>query len=168
MVRKLGVPFQPELAMGAIGEGGVRVLNDEVLETVGIDRAELAETERRETAELDRRARRYRHGRPRIDLTGHTAIVVDDGLATGATARAACSVARAHGAARVVLAVPVAPPGWTDHLADAADEAVCVATPRGFIAIGQWYRDFAQTSDAEVVDCLEEAARRTAARPSQR
>ena len=160
MVRKLGVPFQRELGMGAIGEDGIRVLNDEVLRATGVTGQELAAVEAEETAELDRRARRYRHGRDRIDLRGRTAIVVDDGLATGSTARVACQIARARGAARVVLAVPVAPRDWTSRLADAADELVCVSTPSGFQAIGQWYLDFTQTSDQEVVDCLREAEHR--------
>jgi len=161
MVRKLGVPFQPELGMGAIGEDGVRVLNEEVLHATGVTPEEIETVQARESAELERRARRYRHGRDRIDLRGRTAIVVDDGLATGSTARAACQVARKRGAARVVLAVPVAPRGWASRLADAADEPVAVATPYGFEAVGQWYRDFAQTTDQEVIDCLEEAAHRT-------
>jgi putative phosphoribosyl transferase len=161
MVRKLGVPFQPELGMGAIGEGGVRVLNDEVLTATGVTRAEVEAVQKREAAELHRRARLYRRGRDRIDLHGRTVIVIDDGLATGSTARAACRVARAQGAARIVLAVPVAPRGWTARLADAADELVCLATPFGFQAIGQWYQDFAQTTDQEVIDGLDQAARRT-------
>jgi putative phosphoribosyl transferase len=160
MVRKLGVPSQPELAMGAIGEDGVCVLNEEVLDATGVTPEEMATVQARETAELERRALRYRRGRGRIDLRGRTAIVVDDGVATGSTARAACQVARAQGAAQVVLAVPVAPRGWTAGLADAADELVCVSTPFGFEAVGQWYRDFAQTSDQEVIDCLDEAAHR--------
>ena len=160
MVRKLGVPFQPELGMGAIGEDGVRVLNPKVLQATGVTPEELAAVQGRETAELERRARRYRHGRDRADLRGRTAIVVDEGLATGPTAHTACQVARAHGAARVVLAVPVAPRGWTDRLAGAADEFVCVSTPFGFQAIGQWYRDFTQTTDQEVIDCLDAAAAR--------
>jgi putative phosphoribosyl transferase len=160
LVRKLGVPFQPELAMGAIGEGGVRVLNDEVLAATGVTDAEVQEVQIRETAELDRRAKLYRRGRDRIDLRGRTVIIIDDGLATGSTARAACLVARAQGAARIVLAVPVAPRGWTSQLADVADEMVCLATPFGFQAIGQWYLDFTQTTDQEVIDGLDEATLR--------
>ncbi|NMH97767.1 phosphoribosyltransferase family protein [Pseudonocardia acidicola] len=157
MVRKLGVPFQPELAMGAIGEGGVRVLDRATLRLARIGPDELAAVEQRERAELERRAARFRGGRPRIPIAGKTAVVIDDGIATGSTARAACQVARAQGAARVVLAVPVAPPGWERRLASAADELVCVATPRRFDAIGRWYFDFSQTTDEEVLACLSEA-----------
>ena len=150
VVRKLGVPFQPELGMGAIGEDGVRVLNEEIIERGRISADELAAVEARERAELERRALRYRRG-PAAPAAGRrTAVVVDDGIATGSTARAACQVARAHGAARVVLAVPVAPPGWEARMADVADELVCVETPRAFFAIGQFYADFSQTTDSEV------------------
>ena len=158
VVRKLGVPFQPELAMGAVGEGGAVVVNEEVLARGGVTAAEFAAVEQRERAEVMRRARLFRGDRPPLSLLDRTAVVVDDGIATGATARAACLVARAQGAARVVLAVPVAPPEWTDRLAGAADEFVCVETPRGFRAIGQFYLDFSQTTDAEVADCLAEMA----------
>ena len=163
VVRKLGVPFQPELGMGAIGEDGVRIVNPEVVRAARVTDDEIAAVERRERTELERRARRFRGDRPRVPLEGRTAIVVDDGIATGSTARAACQVARAHGAARVVLAVPVAPPGWTDRLGADADELVCLETPEQFWAIGQWYDDFSQTSDGEVVECLERRAGVTAA-----
>lgn len=155
IVRKLGVPYQPELGMGAIGEGGVRVINDAVLRATRIGDDDLAEVEQRERVELERRARRFRSGHPRIELSGRTAVVVDDGVATGSTARAACQVARAHGASRVVLAVPVAPRDWVAGMGDAADEYVALSTPGGFMAIGQFYRDFTQTSDEEVVACLD-------------
>ena len=151
VVRKLGVPFQPELGMGAIGEDGVRIINDEVVGVAQVSEDELAAVEQRERAELDRRARRFRGDRPRLSLQGRTALVVDDGIATGSTARAACQVARAQGAARVVLAVPVAPPGWTARMGGDADEFVCLDTPEPFFAIGQFYEDFSQTSDDEVV-----------------
>ena len=157
-VRKLGVPFQPELGMGAIGEDGVRILNQDVIARGGISARELATVATRERAELERRASRYRRGRPRLPLDGRVAVVVDDGIATGSTARAACQVARAHGAARVVLAVPVASPGWQARIGRDADELVCVATPRSFFAIGEFYADFAQTNDREVISCLERAA----------
>jgi putative phosphoribosyl transferase len=161
VVRKLGVPFQPELGMGAIGEGGVRVVNASVMRSTGTSEAELAQVEERERVELERRARRYRGGRPRVGVGGRTVVVVDDGVATGSTARAACRIVRDQGAARVVLAVPVAPPGWTVELADAADELVAVETPLGFFGIGQFYEDFAQTGDEEVIACLDRAAART-------
>lgn len=158
VVRKLGVPFQPELAMGAVGEGGAVVVNEDVLAKTGVTAAEFAAVEQRERTEVMRRARLFRGDRPPLSLRDRTAVVVDDGIATGATARAACQVARAQGAERVVLAVPVAPVEWTHRLAGAADEFVCVETPRRFLAIGQFYRDFSQTTDAEVADCLAEAA----------
>ena len=158
VVRKLGVPFQRELGMGAIGEDGVRVINHEVVRAAGVSVQELAAVEARERAEVQRRAWRYRGGRPRQPLGGRVAVVVDDGIATGSTARAACRIARAHGAARVVLAVPVAPPGWQDRIGGDADELVCVQTPRDFLAIGQFYADFSQATDDEVVACLRRAA----------
>jgi putative phosphoribosyl transferase len=163
VVRKLGVPFQPELGMGAIGEGGARIINDELVRMAGVSAEELATVEAGERAELERRARRYRGGRPPVSLDGHTAVIVDDGLATGSTARAACRVAWAQGAARVVLAVPVAPPRWESRIGGDADECVCVATPDRFFAIGQFYRDFSQTTDDEVVACLARAAKRAPA-----
>ncbi|QMU77832.1 hypothetical protein GXW83_21190 [Streptacidiphilus sp. PB12-B1b] len=161
LVRKLGAPFQPELAMGAIGEGGVRVVDDEVVRLTGTSADELAEVERRERIELLRRVDRYRGGRARTPIEGRTAVLVDDGVATGATARAACRIAARQGAARVVVAVPVAPRDWTERLADAADELVCLRTPAVFFGVGQFYADFTQTSDAEVVSCLAAAAART-------
>ena len=157
LVRKLGVPVQPELALGAIGEDGVRIINPDVVKVTGVTDAEVAMVEARERAELERRAQRFRGGRPPVPLAGRTAVVVDDGIATGATARAACQVARAHGASWVVLAAPVAPPSVRVALATAADEVICVETPRRFLAIGEWYTDFAQTSDGEVVALLRAA-----------
>jgi putative phosphoribosyl transferase len=118
---------------------------------------DIAEVEQRERAELDRRARRFRGDRPRTPLADRTAIVVDDGIATGSTARAACRVAHAHGARRVVLAVPVAAPSAVEGLQQDADEVVCLETPQWFFAIGQWYANFTQTRDDEVVELLERA-----------
>src|SRR5271166_460888 len=158
VIRKLGVPFQPQLGMGAVGEDGVRVINREVVREAGVRANELAVVQAREQARVEARAARYRVHRPREPLAGRVAVIVDDGIATGSTAKAACQVARAHGAARVVLAVPVAPPGWEARIAGAADELVCVATPRGFFAIGQFYADFSQATDDEVVACLRAAA----------
>jgi putative phosphoribosyl transferase len=158
VVRKLGVPFQPELGMGAVGEDGVRVLNPEVIQACGVSQDDLAAVQARERAAVDTRAARYRARRPREPLAGRVAVVVDDGIATGSTARAACQIARAHGAARVVLAVPVAPPGWQARIGAAADEMICIGTPRGFAAIGQFYARFPQVSDEQVLGCLERAA----------
>lgn len=154
VVRKLGTPGHRELAMGAIGEGDVRILNDTVVDMVDVTAAEIDAVERDERAELQRRARRYRGDRPRADLHGRTAIVVDDGIATGSTAIAACRVARALGAERVVVAVPVAPRDLESRLDDVADEVICVEQPRSFAAVGQFYTHFDQTTDAEVVDAL--------------
>ena len=163
VVRKLGVPYQPELAMGAVGEHGARVLNSAVAAAAGIGDAELAAIEQRETAEVVRRADLFRAGREGVALAGRTVIVVDDGVATGATTRAACQVARAAGTRGVVLAVPVAPAESLAELADAVDELVCLQAPLGFGSVGEWYENFAQTADAEVIALLERAARRGAA-----
>jgi putative phosphoribosyl transferase len=159
VVRKVGVPFQPEVAMGAIGEDGVRVVDERVMAQAGVSVAEFAEVELRERAELETRLRRYRRGRDRIDLTGRIAIVVDDGIATGSTARVACRIARMLGAAKVVLAVPVGPPETLRHFPE-ADEVVAVAEPGDFRAVGYHYDDFSPTSDDEVVVLLDRAARR--------
>jgi predicted phosphoribosyltransferase len=159
LVRKLGVPSQPELAMGALGEEGVRVLDRNLVARARVREAQLADVERRERDELARRARTYRGDRDPLPITGRTVVIVDDGLATGATARAAIGVARARGAGRVVLAVPVAPPETVAALRADADSVVSVETPAAMAAIGQWYDDFSQTSDAEVVAHLEGPAR---------
>lgn len=159
VVRKLGVPYQRELGFGAIGEGGVRVISDDIVRRGRLDQADVDSVERAEEAELVRKAHRFREGRPRLNLEGRTAIVVDDGIATGSTAAAACEVVRAQGAARVVLAVPVAPPDAAERLRTKADEFVCLSTPFGFAAVGEWYRDFSQTPDDEVVSLLAQAAR---------
>jgi putative phosphoribosyl transferase len=153
VVRKLGMPGNEELAMGAIGEG-VRVLHDDILESFGIRPEQLRAVEARERLELARRLRRFRSGRAPVDLRGRTVVIVDDGIATGATARAACEIVRAADAARVVLAVPVAPPDWTSRPGVDADEFVCVERPPHFFSIGQWYHDFTQTSDDQVMSAL--------------
>ena len=160
VVRKIGVPFQPELAMGAIGEDGVRVENEEVQRAARVSRADLDAVEQRERVELERRARSYRRGRPRVDLAGRCAVIVDDGIATGSTAQAACLVARAHGAARVVLAAPVASQASVLALRPECDDMLWVETPEPFFAVGEWYQDFSQTSDDEVVRLLERAGAR--------
>ena len=157
VVRKLGVPFLPELGLGAIGEGGVRVINDEVVRMAEVTPQELVVIEERERAEVERRARRFRGDRPRVALAERTAVVVDDGIATGSSARAACRVARAQGAARVVLAVPVALPGAIEECSRDVDDMVCVEYPERLWAIGQGYRDFSQTCDDEVVALLQRA-----------
>jgi putative phosphoribosyl transferase len=158
VVRKLGVPFQPELAMGAIGEGGIRVENADVMRSAALTEADLEASEERERSELERRAREYRSGRPRIDLRARVAVIVDDGIATGSTARAACQVARAQGAAGVVVAAPVASRLALAELSSVADDVLVVASPEPFYAVGEWYRDFSQTSDAEVVELLQRSA----------
>ena len=158
LVRKLGVPSQPELGMGAIGEDGVRILDDEIVRRARVTPDQLATVEAAERTELERRAARYRTGQERVPLAGRVVVIVDDGIATGSTAKAACQVARAAGARRVVLAVPVAPRDWTNRLVGAADEYISASTPRSFSAIGQFYGDFAQTSDNEVMRCLDRSA----------
>jgi putative phosphoribosyl transferase len=159
VVRKLGAPFQPELALGAIGEQGARVVNEELIGRAHVSGRELAAIEARERTELQRRARRFRGDRPAVPLDGRTVIIVDDGVATGSTARAACRVARARGARKVVLAVPVGPPDVRARMRPDADEVVCLSTPELFFSVGQHYADFAQTSDAEVVELIEHASR---------
>ncbi|HEU5301234.1 MAG TPA: alpha/beta fold hydrolase [Acidimicrobiia bacterium] len=162
VVRKLGVPSQPEFGMGAIGEGGVRVLDLELVRRAGVAPGAVEGVEHRERAELERRVRRFRGDRPAVPIEGRTAIIVDDGVATGGTARAAVQVARAHGAARVVLAVPVAAPEAVRELAGVADDVIALETPEFMRAIGYWYDDFTQTSDEDVVALLSRARERTA------
>jgi putative phosphoribosyl transferase len=156
IVRKLGVPWHEELAMGAIGDGA-RVVDDETVASLGVTADQLDAVERREQIELAERARRFRLDRGPLEIRGKIAIVVDDGVATGATARAACQVVRAAGAARIILAVPVAPPDWQPQPGVDADELVCIERPSPFLAVGQWYENFAQTSDEQVVELLERA-----------
>jgi putative phosphoribosyl transferase len=156
VIRKLGAPFNSEFAIGAIGEGA-RVVDEDTLRQLGITNGQLAAIEDRERVELDRRMQRFRGPEGRIELAGREAVIVDDGIATGSTALAACRVVRALGAARVIVAVPVAPPDWTDAFGDAADEYVCLETPPHFLAVGQWYSDFAQTTDDEVIELLARA-----------
>jgi putative phosphoribosyl transferase len=158
VVRKLGVPFQPELAMGAIGEGGIRIINHEVVRGSWIAPEEIAGVERRERQELERQARRFRAGRDRVDVTDRTAVVVDDGVATGSTARAACEVARGQGAARVVFAAPVGAPRSVQALRDSCNEVVCLHAPASFRSVGQWYADFTPVPDAEVTALLQRTA----------
>jgi putative phosphoribosyl transferase len=165
VVRKVGVPFQPELAMAAVGEGGVVVVNDRVVGLARVEPEDLERAERRERAELEIRVRTLRGNRRRIPLTGRTVVVVDDGIATGSTARAACAVARALGAARIVFAAPVCAREAARQLAADVDELICLETPRDFRAVGQFYVDFRPTEDAEVIELLERVARSTATAP---
>lgn len=148
VVRKLGVPQWQELAMGAVASGGGLVLNDELVSRLGIDEGTITETIRRENTEVERREQAYREGRPAPDLTGRTVILVDDGIATGATMLAAVRAVRA--ARRVVVAVPVGPPTMTGQLTEEADEVVCASAPPQFEAVGQAFADFHQVSDDEV------------------
>ena len=159
VVRKLGAPCQPELAMGAIGEGGVRIVDEGVVRSVGATEEEIAAIEARERTELARRAQQFRGDAAPIAVEGRTAVIVDDGIATGSSARVACRIVRARGASRLVLAVPVAPERWTRELRGEADEFVCVSAPRWYRSVGEWYRDFTQTTDDEVIRCLARAAR---------
>jgi putative phosphoribosyl transferase len=157
LVRKLGVPGQAELAMGAIGEHDARVVNQQVVDSARITNDQFAMVEARERRELERRAELLRGARAHVSLAGRTAIIVDDGIATGATARAACDVARAQGAARVVLAAPVAPPSTIRAMRQAADDVVVVDAPEPFFAIGEFYADFSATGDDTVLALLTRA-----------
>ena len=154
VVRKLGVPFQPECGFGAIGEGGATVIDDDVVRQARLTQQAIAGAEARERARLDRRVAQLRGGRPPVPLAGRIAVVVDDGIATGSTARAACLVARARGASRVIVAVPVGAAEAIGSLRHDADEVVCLHTPAPFVAIGDWYQDFSQVADAEVTGLL--------------
>ncbi len=158
VVRKLGVPFQREYGFGAIGEGGARIIDDYVVRRTRLTGQEIAEVEARERAILDRRVSQLRGGRPPVPLAGRTVIVVDDGIATGSTARAACMVARARGAGRVMFAVPVGSAKGAASLRRDADEVICLHAPAQFFAIGQWYGDFSQVTDEEVTMMLDRAA----------
>lgn len=159
VIRKVGVPFHPELAMGAVGEGGVVVRNEEVLGSVRLEPSEFARVAGEERAELERRLSRYRRVVPGVDPTGRTVVIVDDGLATGSTALAAVAVLRERGAGAVWLAVPVAPMESVRLLEATADHVVVLEIPRRFVAVGSWYRDFDQTSDQEVTELLERSRR---------
>lgn len=157
IVRKLGAPGNPELALGAIASGGARYLNDEVVRLTGAGPGEVDRVEQAERAELQRRETLYRGHRPPLDLEHRTVILVDDGIATGASMRAAVRAARAAGASRIVVAVPVAPEDAAERFRGIADEFVCVRAPHGFYAVGQFYRHFDQTGDEEVRELLARA-----------
>ncbi len=159
LVRKLGLPGQRELAMGAIASGGARVMNEGVIASSGVSRDAVEEVVHEEGRELERRERALRGERPGPAVAGRTVVLVDDGIATGSTMRAAISALRALGAGRIVVGVPVASPGTCRELDEEVDEVVCVATPEPFAAISVWYDDFTQTGDEEVRELLERAAR---------
>lgn len=161
LVRKLGIPGCAETAMGAIASNGVCVMHDDLIRQLDLTRTEVNEVKRRETAELARRERLYRGGKPPVEVTGKTVIVIDDGIATGATMQAAILLLRRQGARRIVVATPVAPPDTARKLAREVDEMIVVAEPEEFSAVGEWYRNFGQTSDDEVRRLLAEAAFRT-------
>jgi putative phosphoribosyl transferase len=161
-VRKLGVPWHAELAMGAIATGGVRVVNDAVVETTGVTRAELEAVAAAEQRELDRRERVYRGGRPAPDIRGRTIIIVDDGIATGATVRAAIAVVRAQNPSRLILAVPVAQASVVQELQHEVDELAYVLAPAELYAIGLWYDAFPQLADRDVQTILSRASKEVA------
>jgi putative phosphoribosyl transferase len=156
LVRKLGLPGHRELAMGAIASGGVRVLNGDVITWYRVPKAIIDEAAREEQAELERRERVYREGRPAVELAGRVVLLIDDGLATGSTMKAAVQAVRAHKPSRIVVAVPVGAPDTCREFQTIADEIVCARTPQHFNAVGQWYRDFSQTTDGEVRELLHE------------
>jgi predicted phosphoribosyltransferase len=158
LVRKLGVPGQEELAMGAIASGGIRVLNDSVVRLLGLSEADIARVEVEERRELDRREGEYRAGRPPLDVAGKVVILVDDGLATGSSMRAAVRALRRLDPARLVVAVPVGARETCEELESEVDEAVCALEPEPFHAVGVWYENFSQTSDREVRDLLARGA----------
>ena len=158
VVRKLGVPGRAELAMGAVASGGIEVVDHRLIALLGVSRAAFEAVEARERAELERRDRVFHAQRPLLDVAGKIAILVDDGLATGATMAAAIDAVRSRDPARVVAAVPIAPPEICDALTDRADEVICLVTPTRLLAVGAWYEDFAQTTDDEVTELLYAAA----------
>ncbi|RRQ21003.1 phosphoribosyltransferase [Thiohalobacter thiocyanaticus] len=157
LVRKLGTPGQRELAMGALASGGARVLNEDIVAGLDISDEVIEQTVAEEQRELERREQAYRGDRPRPDIAGRAVILVDDGLATGATMRAAVAALRSQQPARLVAAVPVAPAQTIAGLRREVDEVICLETPEPFMAIGQWYRDFGQVSDTEVRTLLQSA-----------
>jgi putative phosphoribosyl transferase len=150
LVRKLGVPGQEELAMGAIASGGIRILSEDVIDTLGISDRDIAAVAAAEEDELDRRERAYRGNRAPVPVAGKTVILVDDGLATGSTMRAAAAAIRSQQPRRLVVAVPVAPRVTCDELRDEVDEVICARTPEPFRSVGEWYENFEPTSDEEV------------------
>jgi putative phosphoribosyl transferase len=166
VVRKLGVPTQPELGMGAIAEGPAAVLDRTIMEVCNISQSVLVDIAHREMDEVHRRVERYRGARPVPDLHGHTVILVDDGIATGSSMSAAIRAVKKQHPSRLVVAAPVATPSTIESLHEDVEEVVCLHTPEDLYAIGLWYEDFRQVPDAQVVRLLEEARRWRAARPS--
>jgi len=158
VVRKLGVPGYEELAMGAIAPGGIRVLNEDVVQALGIHDEVIDRVAAEEERELERREHEYRDGRPPVDVQGRTVILVDDGLATGSSMRVAILALKRKRPAKIVVAVPVAAPSTCAELESEVDQIICAVTPEAFQSVGQWYEDFAQTSDEEVRDLLRQAA----------
>jgi predicted phosphoribosyltransferase len=156
LVRKLGVPGYEELAMGAIATGGVSVLNEDVTTSIGLSDSAISEVRDREQKELERREQLYRGNRAPLDVQGHTVILIDDGLATGSTMRAAIAALRKMSPAKIVVAVPVAAPETCETIRNEVDDIICAVTPEPFLAVGTWYSDFSQTSDDEVRDLLDE------------
>jgi len=163
VVRKLGVPGQEELAMGALAGGGIRVLDEQIIRAAGVTQADIERVSTLEAAELARRERQYRDDRPPPEVDGKTVILVDDGLATGSSMRAAVTALRAKNPAKIVVAVPVAAPETCQAFKAIADEIICVETPDPFASVGLWYEDFSQTTDEEVHDLLEQPRRHHAA-----
>ncbi len=161
IVRKLGVPGHEELAMGAIATGGVRILDRNLVEMLGLSPADIDRVTAFEQRELERRENLYRDRRPPPDVVGRTVILVDDGLATGSTMRAAVQALRQEGVRSIVVAVPIAPPDTCESLREEVDDIICAVTPEPFRAVGIWYVDFSETSDQEVRDLLEQAAKFT-------
>lgn len=161
LVRKLGTPGQPELALGAISSGGMRVLNPEIVELVGVPNYVIEQIATKELQELERRERLYREGRPPLDVQGRTVLLVDDGLATGASMRVAIMALRQLHPARLVVAVPTASTETCDAFRELVDEIICAQTPEPFYAVGAWYEDFSQTTDEQVRTLLERAAKET-------
>ncbi len=167
IVRKLGVPGEEELAMGAIASGGVRVLNDDVVQMLAIPEGVINKVAAHEQQELERRERLYRGDRPAYEVRGRTIILVDDGIATGATMRAAVAALRQQQPARIVIAVPAAPSSTCEEFAAEVDELVSVIRPDGFFAVGFWYENFSQTTDEEVRDLLQQATHEQLAPPQK-
>jgi predicted phosphoribosyltransferase len=154
LVRKIGAPGRPELGIGALGEDGTVVVDRETVAALGVRRAEIEAIVDRESAELERRRKLYRGDRPAVDVSGRATILVDDGIATGVTTIAAAQMLRERGASQVLTAVPVCPATAVDHLREQLGELICLSAPARFGGVGAWYDDFAQTSDAEVIELL--------------